>query len=155
MSQSSEQPRDPGLVIEQIASDRVRKDASDLCDWLASVTSEEPVVWSRNTIGFGRYHYRYASGEEGDFFKIGFAPRSDGLTLYVMSGLRGFDDILDRLGKHQASKSTVKFRRLADLSTSALEDLINECVRHLDHTERELGSIPRMSEIPPRDPGPG
>lgn len=114
------------------------------------MTGEEPELWPPNTIGFGRYNYRYASGQEGDFFKIGFAPRGSGITLYVMSGLRGFDDVLERLGPHKASKATVKINRVADVDESALRDLVAECVRHLDSVERLLGSIPRMSEIPPR-----
>ena len=104
------------------------------------------------TIGFGRYHYRYKTGQEGDFFKVGFAPTEQHLTLYVMSGLRGFEDILDRLGSHKASKSTVKVRRLSEIDEDALAELIRECVRHLDEVEGALGAIPRMSDIPPRVP---
>lgn len=127
-----------------------RQDAAALVELLAEITGEQPVVWSSGTIGFGRYHYRYATGQEGDFFDIGFAPRKDRITLYVMSGLRGFDDILDRLGKHRASKSTVHFSRLDDLDRSALVDLVTACVAHLRTVEDELGAIPRMSDIPPR-----
>lgn len=137
-------------LINQIDSESRRSDAERLLGLMSEVTGEEPTVWNDSTIGFGLYHYRYASGQEGDFFTIGFAPRAQNLTLYVMSGLRGFDDILDRLGPHQASKSTVKFRHLDDLDENALTDLITECVRHIDEVERSMGAIPRMSEIPPR-----
>lgn len=107
-------------------------------------------MWSGGTIGFGRYHYRYVSGQEGDFFKVGFAPREQNLTLYIMSGLQGFEDILERLGPHKASKSTVKITDLDAVNEDALIELIAECVRHLDEVEASLGAIPRMSEIPPR-----
>lgn len=137
-------------VIGDIADPARSEDAMTLLRIMGESTGEQPRLWSSNTIGFGQYHYKYASGQEGDFFKIGFSPRSNNITIYVMSGLRGFDDILERLGRHQASKSTVKIKRLGDVNIAALVDLITECVRHLDEVVRDLGAIPRMSEIPPR-----
>lgn len=139
-------------VINAVSHAGRRADAAALTEIMAEVTGEEPKVWSAGTIGFGRYHYRYASGQEGDFFQIGLAPRKDKLTLYVMSGLRGFEDILERLGPHTSSKSTVHLKSLEDIDRTALTDLISECVRHLESVEAELGTIPRMSDIPPRQP---
>lgn len=115
-------------------------------------TGEEPKVWNANTIGFGQYHYRYKSGQEGDFLTAGFAPRNDRLTLYIMSGLRGFDDILERLGPHTTGKSTVHIKRLDDIDRTVLAELVTECVAHVRFVERSLGAIPRMSDIPPRQP---
>lgn len=140
-------------VIDGVPHARRRQDAAELLDLMAAVTGEEPQVWSAGTIGFGHYHYRYATGQEGDFFKVGFAPRKDKITLYIMSGLRGFEDILDRLGPHQASKSTVHIKRLDDVDRDVLIELIEECVAHLDAVEADLGAIPRMSDIPPRRAG--
>ena len=137
-------------VIDDVADERRRKDATALLALMTEVTGYEPQVWSANTIGFGQYHYRYKTGQEGDFFTVGFSPRKDRLTLYIMSGLRGFEDILDRLGPHQASKSTVHVTRLDDLDQEALQELIAECVNHVEAVEKELGAIPRMSDIPPR-----
>jgi len=139
-------------AIAAIADEDRRRDAAELLAIMSDVTGEEPRVWSTNTIGFGQYHYRYESGQEGDFFSIGFSPRKDRLTLYVMSGLRGFDDILDRLGPHTATKSTVHIKRLADVDRAALEELIRECVHHIASVEESRGAIPRMSDIPPRVP---
>lgn len=137
-------------IIDSVAHAGRRADAAGLIGIMAEVTGEEPRVWSSGTIGFGQYHYRYASGQSGDFFQIGLAPRKDKLTLYVMSGLRGFDDILERLGPHTASKSTVHLKSLEGIDRAALSELIGECVRHLESVEAELGAIPRMSDIPPR-----
>lgn len=138
-------------VIDAIGHQGRREDAAALTALIAEATGEEPKVWSAGTIGFGQYHYRYEkTGQEGDFFDIGFAPRKDKITLYVMSGLRGFDDILERLGRHQASKSTIHFRRLDDLDRNVLVELVTECVAHLRKVEADLGAIPRMSDIPPR-----
>jgi hypothetical protein len=142
--------RDAGAIVAQISSSRVREDATRLLQLMEEASGAKPHVTARGVIGFGTYHYRYASGREGDFFKIGFDPKDDHITIYVMSGLRGFDDILERLGKHRASKSTVKIRRLSEIDEAALRELVSECVKHLDEVEAELGAIPRMSEIPPR-----
>lgn len=142
---------DTQQLIDRIEDRGIRDDAVRLLDLMATVTGEEPDVDGK-AIGFGSYHYRYKTGREGDFFKVGFAPTSQGLTLYVMSGLRGFDDILVRLGPHKAAKSTVKINHLADIDQDVLTELITECVRHLDEVEQSLGAIPRMSDIPPRLP---
>lgn len=148
--------RDAALaVIAEVADERRRIDASDLLELMARVTGEEPRVWSANTIGFGEYHYRYGTGQEGEFFTLGFSPRKDRLTLYLMSGLRGFEDILERLGPHTAGKSTVHIKRLDQVDRTALTELISECVRHVEWVEKEMGAIPRMSDIPPRQPGGG
>ncbi|MDH3308732.1 MAG: DUF1801 domain-containing protein, partial [Acidimicrobiia bacterium] len=117
---------------------------------MSDATGEEPKVWGADTIGFGQYHYRYKTGQEGDFFKVGFSPRKDKLTLYIMSGVRGFDDILERLGSHQSGKSTVHLKRLGDADRQVLVELVTACVAHLDAVEAALGAIPRMSDIPPR-----
>lgn len=145
----------PGPVIElieQVTDDAVRNDAYELALMMSQSTGETPEVWSSSTIGYGRYHYRYGSGQEGDFFNVGFAPRRRHLTLYIMSGLGGFDDILERLGPHEASKSTVHIKKLADIDLEVLDELVRECVTHVKAVERDLGAIPRMSDIPPREP---
>lgn len=137
-------------ILDAVSHAGRRADAATLIEIMTEVTGEEPRVWSAGTIGFGRYHYRYKTGQEGDFFQIGIAPRKDRLTLYVMSGLRGFEDILERLGPHTSSKSTVHLRSMEDIDRAALSELISECVRHLESVEAEMGAIPRMSDIPPR-----
>jgi hypothetical protein len=109
-------------------------------------------VLNANPIGYGQYHYRYESGQEGDFFTVGFSPRKDRITLYVMSGLRGFDDILDRLGPHTTGKSTVHLKRIGDVDRTVLAELITACVAHVEAVERSLGAIPRMGDIPIREP---
>lgn len=137
-------------VISEVGHAGRSADAAELLQLMQRVTGERPKVWSAGTIGFGRYQYRYGTGQQGEFFKVGFAPRKDKITLYVMSGLRGFEDILDRLGPHKASKSTVHIKRLADVDHDVLVELISECVAHIDRVEADLGAIPRMSDIPPR-----
>ncbi len=139
-------------IIDDVAHEGRRRDAQDLMVLVAGITGEEPKVWNANTIGYGQYHYRYKTGQEGDFFTVGFSPKKDRITLYIMSGLRGFDDILDRLGPHTTGKSTVHLKRLGDVDRTVLAELITECVAHVEVVERSMGAIPRMSDIPPRTP---
>lgn len=143
-------PKDVAELIGGIGSEQRQADSTELAELMASVTGEPAVLWSASTIGFGQYHYKYKTGQVGDFFKVGFAPRKDKITLYIMSGLRGFDDLLEKLGPHQASKSTVHIKRLSDLDHDSLVELIDECVNHVDAVEKAMGAIPRMSDIPPR-----
>lgn len=148
----TERDRSAALTLIDAVTGKKRKtDALNLLALMSEVTGQEPRVWGSNTIGFGQYHYRYKTGQEGDFFTVGFSPRKDRLTLYIMSGLAGFEDILERLGQHQAGKSTIHLKRLDDVDQNVLIELIEECVKHVHSVEESMGAIPRMSDIPPRE----
>ncbi|CAN5181637.1 hypothetical protein BH18ACT5_BH18ACT5_06020 [soil metagenome] len=125
-----------------------RRDSEELLELLESTTGEKPELWG-SIVGFGRYRYRYASGREGEGGKIGFAARTSNLTLYLLSGLVGYGDLLSRLGPHKTGKSCLYIKHLHDLDRSVLVELIKRSVAHVDQVESELGGIPRMSEMPP------
>src|SRR5947207_15500519 len=84
--------------INDIRDEARRADCLALTDLMKRVTNEEPQIWGSGVVGFGNYHYKYASGHEGDSFIAGFAPRKSGLTLSMTAGLRGFPTVLDDLG---------------------------------------------------------
>lgn len=84
----------------------------------------EPVMWGAAIIGFGQYHYRYESGREGDFMRVGFSPRKQNLSLYIMPGFDGYQDLLDQLGKHKLGKSCLYIKRLSEVDTNALRELV-------------------------------
>ncbi|TRW14163.1 DUF1801 domain-containing protein [Glacieibacterium frigidum] len=100
-----------------------RADAATLCDLMARVTGETPTMWGPTIIGFGTYHYRYASGHEGDMCRVGFSPRAANLVLYVGS-FPELDSLLGRLGKFKGSKSCLYVNKLADIDLAVLEDII-------------------------------
>jgi len=85
-------------------------------------------------VGFGHYHYRYESGREGDWFLTGFSPRKQSLTLYIMSGFRGYPSLMKRLGKYTTGRSCLYLRRLQDVDLEVLTDLIESSVEHLRRT---------------------
>jgi hypothetical protein len=100
-----------------------RADAQVLREMMERVTGEPAAMWGPTIVGFGRYHYRYASGHEGDMCRVGFAPRSANLVLYV----GGFDDypaLLERLGKHKTSKACLYVNKLADIDLTVLEEIV-------------------------------
>lgn len=111
-----------------------RADSRALLELMSRVTGEPPRMWGASMVGFGTYHYRYASGREGDWFLTGFAPRKNDLTLYVMAGFTAYDDLMSRLGKHRTGKSCLYLKRLSDVSADVLEELIRESVEHMRRT---------------------
>ena len=145
------QPKDVTVFIDGIQSDARREDCQRLLSLMRQVTGEEPQLWSGSMVGFGSYHYRYASGREGDYFKVGFAPRKANLTIYLMSGVVGYDDLLVRLGPHTEGKSCIYVKRLHDIDMDVLTALIERSVAHIDKVWADTGGVPRMSEMPPPD----
>ncbi len=101
-----------------------RADAVTLDGLFRRVTGFSPVMWGPSIIGYGRYHYRYASGREGDFLATGFAPRKANLSIYIMPGYADFGAILKHLGKHRTGKSCLYINTLADVDRGVLERLI-------------------------------
>lgn len=107
---------------------RRRRDALSVLELLKGVTGEEPVMWGDSIVGFGSYHYRYASGREGDWPLAGFSPRKQALTLYIMSGLSKQEELLARLGKHRTGKSCLYINKLEDVDLDVLRELVERSV---------------------------
>lgn len=120
--------------IDGIADDRRRQDCLALAELMREITGDEPAMWGPSMVGFGRYHYKYASGRENDWFEAGFSPRKQNLTLYIMSGFSGYDDLMARLGKHTTGKSCLYLKRLEDVDLAVLEELIRRSVAHVRKT---------------------
>ena len=96
------------------------------CCALAEMMGEagEPRMWGESIVGFGSYDYRYASGRTGTWFRVGFSPRKRALTVYLMLDLDRQKEALAALGRHRRGKGCLYIRRLADIDTQVLEDLI-------------------------------
>ena len=120
--------------LAAIDDDTKRRDAKKLRRMMTKVTGCKAVMWGESIVGFGCYHYRYASGREGDFFLTGFAARKQALTIYIMPGFVQFQTLLDRLGKHKTTRSCLTIKRLSDVDTQVLEDLIARSVAWMRST---------------------
>jgi hypothetical protein len=114
--------------IAAIPDEARRRDAARLVALMRQVTGIQPAMWGTSMVGFGSYHYRYATGREGDTFLVGFAPRKNNLTLYIMDGFSGYEALLERLGKHSTGKSCLYIKRLDDVDPSVLEELVRASV---------------------------
>jgi hypothetical protein len=110
--------------LESIPNDTKRSDCRRLRKLMEVVTGEEGRLWGPSIVGFGAYHYRYASGHEGDSMAVGFAPRSANITLYITGGFEDHETVLQRLGKHKTGKGCLYIKRLSDVDEGALTDLI-------------------------------
>src|SRR3569623_2474328 len=107
MAESKTRPQAAGVAgfLAGGADPRRRADAQAVGALMAEVTGAEPVMWGSSSGGFGTYHYRYASGREGDWPPVGLSPRKAALTLYLSTGVDGAGELLGRLGPHEVGKS--------------------------------------------------
>ena len=111
-------------MIREIADDARREDCLALLGIMRRATGVDPEVWSSGLIGFGTYRYKYASGQEGDWFPVGFASRKAAITVYLGTSLEESVELLAELGKHKTGKGCISIKRLADVDLAVLERLV-------------------------------
>lgn len=110
--------------LSTIQNQTRKKDAYLMLDLMSKLTEQNPKMWGNSIIGFGKYHYHYDSGREGDFMKIGFSPRKSNLTIYIMPGFDQYNKCLANLGKFTTGKSCLYIKKLEDVDLKVLSDLI-------------------------------
>jgi len=117
--------------LNGVANDTRRKDAKTVLKLMKEITGAKPRMWGPSIIGFGDYHYKYATGREGDWFLTGFSPRKEALTLYIMAGFTKYDPLMKTLGKYKTGKSCLYIKNLEDVDQKVLKQLIKESVKHV------------------------
>ncbi len=117
--------------LDQIENDQRRQDCLTVLELMKNVTGDEPRMWGESIVGFGSYHYRGKSGREGDWMLVGFSPRKQNLTLYIMAGFDGYDGLMSKLGKFKTGKSCLYINRLTDVDLQVLRDLIKQSVDYM------------------------
>jgi hypothetical protein len=128
--------------LNDVADVERRADCMRVLELMRRVTGARPELWGRGMVGFGRYHYHYESGREGDWFVTGFAPRKNDLTLYIMAGFERYEPLMQRLGKHRTGKSCLYIRRLSDVNEDILAELVAESMKHMAATYPVSGLQP-------------
>lgn len=123
---------DPKAFVDTIEHPTRKADALVLLDLFAQETGFAPTMWGGSIIGYGRYHYTYESGREGDFLATGFSPRKSNLSIYIMPGYQDYAEIMGRLGKHKLGKSCLYVNKLADIDLDVLRELIRTGVADLN-----------------------
>lgn len=117
--------------LNAIEDPQRRADCKAVAKIMQDVTGEKPALWGPSIVGFGTYHYVYASGRTGDWPLTGFSPRKQNLTLYIMAGFDGYPELMAKLGPHTTGKSCLYVKRLSDLHQPTLKKLIRQSVAHM------------------------
>jgi uncharacterized protein DUF1801 len=120
---------DVDQFLEGITDEKKRGECYQILEVMKKATKAEPKMWGTSIIGFGDYHYKYATGRENDWFITGFSPRKQNLTLYMMGG---FDsETLQKLGKYKTGKGCLYINKLEDIDTNVLNELVAKSVKSL------------------------
>ena len=117
--------------LNQVADETRREDCFKVAKIMEEITGEKPKLWGPSIVGFGSYHYKYASGQEGDWPIAAFSPRKKDLTLYLLPGFQEHADLMQQLGKHSTGKSCLYIKRLSDIHVPTLKKLIRESVKRM------------------------
>ena len=117
--------------LNKIPDAQRRADCLALAKIMEEITGTKPQMWGPSMVGFGSYHYKYASGHEGDCFMTGFASRKQDLTLYITMGFEKYGELMKQLGKHRRSKSCLYIKRLSDIDVPTLKKLLKASLKDL------------------------
>jgi hypothetical protein len=120
--------------INDIENEQVRNDCLALMNRMQKITGYEPKMWGASIVGFGTYHYKYASGHEGDSCLAGFSPRKQNITLYVMPGFDEYEELILQLGKLKTGKGCLYIKRLSDINLAIFDKLVSASVKQLKKT---------------------
>ncbi|HEU4333821.1 MAG TPA: DUF1801 domain-containing protein [Candidatus Eisenbacteria bacterium] len=114
--------------LKKVPDEETRADCFALVKLMKSVTRSDPKMWGASMVGFGEYHYVYASGQEGDWPLTGFSPRKQNLTIYIMAGFDRYPALMKKLGTFKTGKSCLYVKRLSDVDPKVLRELVAESV---------------------------
>ena len=117
--------------LDGVKDAKKREDSYIILKIMKQITKADPKMWGTSMIGFGSYHYKYSSGREGDWFVTGFSPRKQSLTLYIMSGISKYPDLLKKLGKFKTGKGCLYINKIEDVDIKILKELIKQSVGYL------------------------
>ena len=119
--------KNPKDFLNTIEPEAKRKDSFILIEMFERITGEKPVMWGESMVGFGKYHYKSErSSQEGDWFLVGFSPRKQNLTLYIMHGNKDNTEMLAKLGKHKLGGGCLYINKLSDVDQKIVAELIEK-----------------------------
>lgn len=130
-NKTTETTRSVTSFLDTVDDERKRDDSFELIELMSTISGQEPKMWGPGIIGFGRYHYRYDSGHEGDAPIIGFSPRKSAISLYVFTGLEAHRHLLVGLGKFKMGKACIYIKKLSDINQQTLTRLMKETMAYL------------------------
>ena len=124
------------VFLASIDDPAKRADAKKVAAMMRRATGRRAKMWGPSIVGYGSYHYKYASGREGDFMLTGYSPRKNALTVYIMPGFSRFKSLMGKLGNYRTGKSCLYIKRLTDVDEAVLETLISKSVEHMRNKYR-------------------
>ena len=138
MAELKTKPTDASVVkfLNKVSDETRRQDCFQIVKIMEEITGTKPKMWGTAIVGFGTYHYKYASGRTGDWPVAAFSPRKQDLTIYIMPGLAEYTDLLKQLGKHRTAKSCLYIKRLSDIHVPTLKKLLRISVNHVSKLAR-------------------
>ena len=119
--------------LNTVEQEQKREDSYTLLKLMQQLSGFEPKMWGSSIVGFGSYHYKYESGREGDFFKVGFSPRKQNLTIYIMPGFERYRELMAELGKYKTGKSCLYIKKLTDVKMEILTELIQGSLDYMNN----------------------
>lgn len=130
MAELKTKPTDVSVAdyLNTIENEQVRQDCWAILNIMEESTKAKGKMWGPSIIGFGTYHYIYASGREGDSMLVGFSPRKQNITLYIMGGFVEYDSLIAALGKCTRGKGCIYIKRLSDIDVPTLKELLQKSV---------------------------
>jgi len=120
------------FINSYVDNEQKKADSFRLIELLHDWSGFEPKMWGPTIIGFGNYHYKYASGHEGDAILLGFSPRKAAFSLYVFSPTEKSKKLLNDLGKFKMSKACIYVKKLSDMDIPTLEKLCKESIKYVN-----------------------
>jgi hypothetical protein len=130
MAENKTKPTDASVekYLAAIAEPGRRSDCEALAKLMAKVARQPPKMWGTSIVGFGSYHYKYASGREGDSCLLGFAARKGDISVYGLCAFPGRDELLSKLGKHKIGKGCLYISKVSDIDLKVFEQLLKESI---------------------------
>ncbi len=130
MAEAKTQPTKASVkaFLDAAASGERRADCAKLVKWMTAATGRKPEMWGSSIVGFGRYLLTYADGRQSEWPIVGFSPRKNDLTVYLMPGFEKFKPLLQQLGKHKTGKVCLYLKSLASIDEKVLQELIERSV---------------------------
>ena len=127
--------QDVSVFLDSIEDETKREDSHTLNEMMTRLSGEEPRMWGPSIVGYGDRTYSRADGKTAEWFKIGFSPRKQSLTLYIMDGFDSYQSLLQNLGNHNTGKACLYIKRLDQVDMGVLEELVSGSLEVADRTQ--------------------
>ena len=125
--------------LDKIKDRQVREDCYAILEMMKKASKSEPVMWGSAIVGFGSYHYVYASGREGDWLLMGFSPRKENISIYLTGGVSHVENELSKLGKYKTGKGCLYIKSLSDVNQPVLKSIFAKSQKEAQRRKAQAG----------------